>query len=286
MCRKIISLISLSLLLCTAVNAQGKMELLPKKGNLTVALVLGDNDVTDINPSVLPNYSIYNGSDSYYVSRLGSDDNFSVKEPASLTNMAGISLNYFLSDKISLNLFGSYGYKSTPGEEAYTGFSPLSDSNGSVIVGSEIPAIQGSPETVNHKLYMSAGADYHFKFNKDVRALRNTDFYLGGRFNFMYERLEKTQISWLEKENGDYEVNSGGGGVATATAIGLGGAVVGGVDYYFTQSLFIGLEVNVFNFMYQHTEIVKMPGVQGADQKTTFMNAISYPRLKIGFKIF
>ncbi len=41
-----------------------------------------------------------------------------------------------------------------------------------------------------------------------------------------------------------------------------------------------------FNFMYQHTEIVKMPGVQGADQKTTFINAIFYLRLKIGFKIF
>ncbi|WP_320018057.1 BT1926 family outer membrane beta-barrel protein [Labilibaculum manganireducens] len=286
MCRKIISLISLSLLLCTAVYSQGKMELLPKKGNFTVALVLGDNDVTDIDPAVLPNYSVYDNFNNYYVSRLGADDNFSVKQPASITNMAGVSLNYFLSDKISLNLFGSYGYKSTPGEEAYSGVLPMSDSKGNVIEGSEIPAIQGSPETTNHKLYLSAGADYHFKFDQDVKALRNTDFYLGGRFNFMYERLEKNQISWLKDDKGDYSVNSEGGGVATAEAIGFGGALVGGVDYYFTQSLFIGLEVNVFNFMYQHTEIVKMPGVQGADQKTTFMNAMSYPRLKIGFKIF
>ncbi len=83
----------------------------------------------------------------------------------------------------------------------------MSDSNGSVIEGSEIPAIQGSPETTNHKLYLSVGLDYHFKFDQDVRALRNADFYLGGRFNFMYERLEKTQISWLKHDNGDYKVN-------------------------------------------------------------------------------
>ncbi|PKQ60308.1 hypothetical protein BZG02_19840 [Labilibaculum filiforme] len=262
------------------------MELLPKKGSFTVALVLGDNDVTDINPAVLPNYSIYDSYGATYVERLGADDNFSVKEPASLTNMAGISLNYFLSDKISLNLFGSYGYKTSPGEEAYTGVAPLKDSDNMNIEGSGIPAIQGSPETENHKLYLSAGADYHFKFDQDVRALKNTDFYLGGRFNFMYERLEKTQISWLISKDGDLSLNSGAEGTATAEAIGFGGSLVGGVDYYFTQSLFIGLEVNVFNFMYQHTEIVQMPGVQGADQTTTFMNAMSYPRLKIGFKIF
>ena len=119
MYKKIISLISLSLLLCTAVYSQGKMELLPKKGNFTVALVLGNNDVTDIDPSVLPNYSISNSTSTYYVERLGADNNFSVKQPASITNMAGLSLNYFLSDKISLSLFGSYGYKSKPpGEEA------------------------------------------------------------------------------------------------------------------------------------------------------------------------
>ena len=102
----------------------------------------------------------------------------------------------------------------------------------------------------------------------------------------MYERLEKTQVSWLKEDSGDYLLDLDVAGIATAEAIGFGGALVGGVDYYFTQSLFIGLEVNVFNFMYQHTEIVKMPGVQGADQTTTFMNAISYPRFKIGFKIF
>lgn len=67
------------------------MELLPKKGSFTVALILGDNDVTDINPAVLPNYSIYDNLNSYYVERLGADDNFSVKQPASITNMAGVS---------------------------------------------------------------------------------------------------------------------------------------------------------------------------------------------------
>jgi hypothetical protein len=289
MYRKIISLISLSLLCSTAIFSQVDSQndgFVPKKGNFTVSLVLGNNDVTDINPSVLPNYSIYDNQNKNYVTRLGADDNFSVKEPSSITNMAGISLNYFLSDRISLSLLGSYGYKSIAGEDAYTGVIPLKDSEGNTIWGTEIPAIQGAPETENYKMYVSVGADYHFKFDKGVKALRNVDFHMGARFNFMYERLEKTQVSWLIENDGDYLVNSGDAGTATAEATGLGGSIVAGVDYYFTNALYLGLEVNAVNFMYQHTEIVKMPGVQGADQSTTFVNAFSYPRVKIGFKIF
>ncbi|BAX79162.1 BT1926 family outer membrane beta-barrel protein [Labilibaculum antarcticum] len=286
MYRKIISLISLSLLVSSVSFSQVTSEdinsYIPKKGNLTVSAVLGSNDVTAINPNVLPDF----GSSSY-VSRLGADDNFSTKEPSSITNLAGVSLNYFLTDKISLSLFGSYGFKSKDGADAYEGISAATDSDGNQIAGSGIPAIQGTPETKNYKINISAGADYHFDFNKDQNALKNVDFYAGARFNFMYERLEKTQISWLQWDNGDYILNTDGDtGTATAEATGFGGSIVGGVDYYFTNALFIGLEVNIVNFMYQHTETVIMPGVQGADQNTTFVNAFSYPKLKIGFKIF
>ena len=286
MYRKIISLISVSLLLSTAVlaqdNSSDNLSFVPKKGNFTLSVVLGKNDASNINPSVLPNYSIYN-SDGV-VTRLGADHNFSVKEPASITNLAGIALNYFITDKISLSLLGSYGYKFSPAEDAFSGVDALYGNN--EIMGSEIPAIQGSPETKNHEMYVSVGANYHFRDIAGNQVLKNVDFCVGGRFNFGYERLEKNQISWLENGDNGYIVNSGGSGVATAEALAFGGAIVGGVDYYFTQSLFIGAEVNAFNFMYQHSEIVKMPGVQGADTHTTFANVFSFPRLKIGFKIF
>ncbi|MFA9370651.1 MAG: BT1926 family outer membrane beta-barrel protein [Labilibaculum antarcticum] len=291
MYRKIISLISLSLLVSSVSFAQVTSEdtnsYIPKKGSLTVSAVLGSNDVTAINSNVLPVYTYYNnGTD--YVRRLGADDNFSTKEPSSITNLAGVSLNYFLTDKISLSLFGSYGLKNKDGADAYEGISDARDSDGNLIAGSGIPAIEGTPETKNYKINISAGADYHFDFSKDQNALKNVDFYAGARFNFMYERLEQTQISWLDKDNnGEWTLNSDGNtGTATAEATGFGGSIVGGVDYYFTNALFIGLEVNVVNFMYQHTETVIMPGVQGADQNTTFVNAFSYPKLKIGFKIF
>ncbi len=282
MYKRIISLISLSLLVSSVAFSQDSSEdinsYIPKKGSLTVAAVLGSNDVTDISSYVLSNNNVI-------VDRLGADDNFSTKRPSSITNIAGVSLNYFLTDKISLNLFGSYGLKNKDGASAYEGVSAATDLSGNTIVGSGIPAIQGTPETKNYKINISAGADYHFDFSKDQNAFKNVDFYAGARFNFMYERLEETQLSSLEWDNGNLELNTDGG-TGTATAAGFGGSIVGGVDYYFTQSLFIGLEVNVLNFMYQHTEIVKMPGVQGADQNTTFVNALSFPRLKVGFKIF
>lgn len=287
MYRKIISLISLSLLVSSVTFSQDTSEdinsYIPKKGNFTVSAVLGSNDVTDINSNVLPDY----GSNVTKTYRLGADDNFSTKEPSSITNLAGISLNYFLTDKISLNLFGSYGYKSKDGADAYEGIEAARDADGNQIAGSGIPAIEGTPETKNYKINISTGADYHFDFSKDQKALKNVDFHVGARFNFMYERLEKTQISSLKWDNGNYVLNSDGAtGTATAEAVGFGGAIVGGVDYYFTNALFIGLEINAVNFMYQHTEIVNMPGVQGADQNTTFVNAFSYPKFKIGFKIF
>ncbi|MGQ1908312.1 BT1926 family outer membrane beta-barrel protein [Marinifilum sp. RC60d5] len=291
MYRKIISLISLSLLCGSAIFAQTNsvdegLSFVPKKGNFTASLVLGNNNVTAINSNVLPNHSLYYSSRESVVNRLGADDTFSVKEAASITNMAGISLNYFLTDKISLSLFGSYGSRSVAGEDAYSGVKALIDTDGHSISGTEIPAIQGSPETDNYKLYISAGADYHFKFEQDAKALKNVDFYLGVRVNYAYERLEKTQTSWLTSGEEGYLVESGDAGTATAEALGLGGAIVAGVDYYFSNAIYMGLEVNAFNFMYQHTEIVIAPGVQGADQSTTSMNAFSYPKFKIGFKIF
>ncbi|NOU62192.1 BT1926 family outer membrane beta-barrel protein [Marinifilum caeruleilacunae] len=288
MYKKIISLISLVLLCSSALFSQHNRtedtSNLPKKGNFTVALILGNNDVTDINPAVLPNYSVYHELNKDYVTRLGADDNFSVKEPATITNMAGLSLNYFLSDKISLSMLTSYGSKSTSGEDAFTGVIPLTDSDGNPIMGTEIPAIQGAPETKNYKFNIACGADYHFVIEQDSK-LKNLDFHLGGRFNFMYERLEKKQVSWLVKNNGEFMVESGDAGTATAEALGIGGSVVAGLDYYFNKTFYLGLEVNAINLMYQHTEIVKIPGVQGADQNTTFFNAFSFPRLKIGLKI-
>ena len=285
MYRKIISLISLSLLCGSAIFAQVNssedgLSFVPKKGNFTASLVMGNNDVTDISSGVLNNTYDVQG-------RLGADDNFSVKSPSSITNMAGISLDYFLTDKISLSLFGSYGYKSAEGADAFPGVPTMYDSDYRRIEGTGIPSIQGVPETKNYKFYISTGADYHFKFEQDAKVLKNVDFYLGARFNFMYEQLESTRTSWLTSDNnGGYTVESGDAGTATAEAVGFGGAIVGGVNYYFTHALFIGLEINTVNFMYQHTEIVKMPGVQGADQNTTFVNAFSYPKFKIGFKIF
>lgn len=292
MYRKIISLISLSLLVSSVAFSQDTSEetnsYIPKKGSLTVSAVLGSNDITDIYQGVLPdNYSLYSGGSVGIANRLGADDNFSTKQPSSITNLAGISLNYFLTDKISLNLFGSYGSKSKDGADAYEGIKGVYDSDGFIIPGTEIPPIQGTPETKNYKINISVGADYHFDFSKEQNVLKNVDFYAGARFNFQYERLEKTHISWLQWDGSDYVVNSEeDAGTATADAVGFGGSIVGGVDYYFSKNLFLGLEVNVFNFMYQHTELVRIPGVQGADQHTTFVNALSYPRLKIGFKIF
>ena len=282
MYRKIISLISLSLLVSSVAISQKNNSYIPKKGSLTVSAVLGSNDVTDISSSVLPD-NTYGSGVVNTVYRLGADDNFSTKQPSSITNLAGISFNYFLTDKISLNLFGSYGFKSKDGADAYEGIEAARDSDYNPIIGTGIPAIMGTPETKNYRINISTGADYHFDFSKDQSILKNVDLYGGARFNFQYERLEKTQTSWFDNGSVNFD---GGAGTATATAIGFGGAIVGGANYYFTRRLFLGLEVNVFNFMYQHTETVIVPGTQGADQQTTFMNALSYPRLKIGFKIF
>ncbi|MRT93068.1 BT1926 family outer membrane beta-barrel protein [Ancylomarina sp. 16SWW S1-10-2] len=284
MYRKIISLISLSLLVSSVAFSQDTSEdtnsYIPKKGSFTVSAVLGSNDVSSIDPSVLD----YGNGTVGTVSRLGYEGSFSTEEPSSITNLAGISLNYFLTDKISLNLFGSYGSKSKDGADAYEGISAALDSDGNEILGSEIPAIEGSPETKNYKINISAGADYHFDFTKDQSFLKNVDLYGGARFNFQYERLESTQTTWLADNNEDLVIGSDG--TATATAVGFGGAIVGGANYYFTRNFFLGIEANIFNYMYQHTETVIVPGTQGADENTTFINGLSFPRLKIGIKIF
>lgn len=297
MYKKIISMVSLSILFGASAFSQGTYvpekrnfgvksysqenaseygaSYVPKKGSFTISLVLGNNDVTELNADFLPDYNLYNSDLSF--SPVGGDSNFSIKSAASITNIAGISLSYFIKDNISLSLMGSYGDDSTPGKDPYTGVTALD--------GVGVPAFDGIAETSSSQIYVSVGADYHFE-----GILKNTDFFMGGRFNFMSQNLKKSVFSYLESESVDdeivYKLMAGNTEEATAETIGFGGSIVAGVNYYINKSLFIGAEFNAFNIMYQQTEIVSRPGSRGTDYEKTSKNAFSFPRLKIGFKIF
>ena len=71
---------------------------------------------------------------------------------------------------------------------------------------------------------------------------------------------------------------------AVSENYGLGGSVVGGVDYYVAEGLFLGMEIKAFSYMYSVNRIFPQPGMEGGDADNHHIGIFSNPMFKIGFK--
>ncbi|MCG8580822.1 MAG: hypothetical protein MI866_12945 [Bacteroidales bacterium] len=254
--KKIILSFTIALMSCLAMAQEGFG---PKAGDISVSLQLGKaTDVSDNLQYIRKNQNLY---------QVYAPSNSAVSGSSnSLVNMIGIEGKYFLSNKWAVRLSGMGLINSTPAQQDIPGV-PNPDNTGSDLPYMSIPDIADVPSTSSYSFIANAGADYYFNVGN------NRLFpYAGAQLNFNYGQRK------------DFTLQDDDLGERVSETYGLGGSLVGGIDYYLAEGFFIGIEVRALSYMYSVNRIFPQPGMEGADADNHSTTIFSNPMFKIGFK--
>ena len=248
---KKVLIIAVASILSLSVNAQNNgKDYTPKQGEFTVAATVGYNSFTNIKASsgLMTDYEVAALSTNWADKGL----------------MIGFEGGYFINDLWKLSLGGGFGFTTTPG---YTGVPGTIDGDSEVGDGS-IPNYRavGNSDAFNYNVLV--GGDRYFKFNN----ISNLMWYTGVRAGFAYA---SHQVKYDEAESL---------GMSTAETWNLKGAAVVGIEYFVTQSFFVGAQIDVFAYTYNMTTLKPQEGLSALDADSHNYNFLSAPTLKVGFK--
>ncbi len=233
----------------------------PQAGDKSVSLQLGrGDDFSDLQyvAKNLGTYTVYVPSNS----TASTDDN-------SLINMIGVEGKYFLSSNLAVRLSGMGLISSTPAQQDIPAvINPeYYDDEVDELSYISIPGYSDVESSSSYKVLVNAGADYYFNVGND-----RLYPYAGAQLNFNYG-----QSKYFTLEDDDM-------GERVSETYGLGGSIVGGVDYYIAQGFFLGIEIKAASYMYSVARIFPQPGMEGGDADNHSTTFFSNPMVKIGFK--
>ena len=179
----------------------------------------------------------------------------------------GIEGGWFFLDEWKLVLGGGMSITKHPGYSAVPGtLGEDIDYTGDVNDGS-IPDYQSVAEQNFVQFNVYTGVDRYFKTKVDGLYL-----YAGARIGYAYGR----NIS------NDHDERSMGQSVGEA--FNIRGALTGGVEYYITDALFVGAQVDPFAYTYNRSLIKPQEGLSNLDANSHNYSILAAPTLKIGFK--
>lgn len=253
MIRKFIALTCAAMLLSLSGFSQncGEQGNAPKKGDFTVSATIGYNSfVGNGAPTVTT-------SQMYEVAAL-STDWFDSKL------MVGIEGSWFFSDVWSVRLGGGLGFTNNPGYSEVLG---TFDENDSEPAGS-IPTYRAVADGQTFRYNVYTGVDRHFQHN----SVKNLYFHAGVHMGFAYglNQILYDEVTSMGKSIGE--------------AFNIRGALNGGVTYYVLPGMFLGLEVNAFQYTYNMTTIKPQAGLANLSADSHNFGFLAAPTLKIGFK--
>lgn len=239
----------------------GLFYLLDQKASSTVGIGIGDN--------------AYISDDlSKAVFNIGS---FNVN---SLTNIAGLQAQYFITNHIDINLMGMYNVNLQPTKnynEGTTITDPFSNEPDPDLSTYPSKAILGD---VSHKLSVKLGSNYHFNTRNP-----RVDVYAGVFGGFQMARIEafypytgELSSDEFQEEIGIYRASQVAG-----QALAFSGGLVGGVSYAILPGLNVGFEVAPVAYSYGLLHLVA-----GASDPYYACNhnirAFTFPQLKVGIR--
>lgn len=233
-------------MMCLAVNAQEKDA---KKGDFTVAVTLG------YNASVMQNAAAGNLTD-YGIQ--AASTNWNDKK---LT--VGIEGGWFFLDLWKLNLGGGMNITKAPGYGPVPGTIDETYEPGD----GSIPNYGAVSDRSVIQFNVYTGVDRYFRTKIDGLMP-----YIGLRVGYAYGR---------ERSMTDDETYMG---ESVGEAFNIRSALTAGVDYFFTEAFFIGLEVDPFAYTYNCTLIKPQEGLSNLDADSHNFGILAAPTLKIGFK--
>lgn len=244
-------ILTCAFMLCITGYSQEKCEGNgPKKGDVTMAATIGYNTYVGKN-AVSGNFK------DYEISAL-STDWFDTKL------MVGIDGSWFFSNKWSLRFGGSLGFTNNPGYTSVPGTIDENTTNGDGSVPNYRAVASG--QTLKYSVF--TGIDRYFQH----KSLRNLYFHLGvhGGFAYGLNEIKYDEETAMGKSIGE--------------AFNIKGAINFGVDYYFLPAMFIGIEINPFQYTYNTTTIKPQEGLKNLSANSHNYGFLAAPTLKIGFK--
>jgi outer membrane protein W len=267
--RKIIAYVFIALGTASLAHAQNSFG--PAAGDITVSMKLGRAESFQNMQYVQSPLSTYNGSyylSAPYATSVSSSNN-------SLVNMVGVEARYFVTSQIAVRLNGMGIIDLTPGQDQVPGLIWSDEKlQAAGIDDVVLPSYSSIESRTTHQFVGNIGVDYHFA----VKSPRVSP-YLGVMGSFNYGRTQyyamdedPTTPSGIELSPRFFET------------YGLGGSLVGGVDYYISEGMFIGLEIKAFSYLYSVNKMMPMAGVEAYDASNNNIGFLTNPMLKIGFK--
>ena len=223
----------------------------PQKNDFTVAATVSYNNnvMQNAMPGNWTDYSVTAASTNF------SDQKLSV----------GVEGGWFFSDLWKLNLGGGMNISKHPGYSGVPGtYDPVS---GDEIGDGSIPNYAAIADQNFIQFNVFTGVDRYFKTKIDGLMP-----YLGLRVGYAYGR----NLSQTDDET--YM------GRSVGEAFNIRGAITGGVDYFFNDALFVGVQVDPFAYTYNCTLIKPQEGLSNLDADSHNFTILAAPTIKIGFK--
>lgn len=246
-------------------NAQGAG---PQGGDISFSLVLGKTQM--IAENFISFYEINQ------INNVGTWNNFmaSIDPPDlsffsgnNLTSMVGVEAKYFFTPQIALRFSGSGAINSSPARDAV----PAVTIGNSVVV----PGFRMTEGKTLGQFFATLGGDYYFATGRE-----RVHPYAGAQFNSAYGVMEIFD---------GYTGLDSSGNVITAwdrrigEVWGLGGSIVGGVDYYIADGFFFGFEIKVASYMYTGKRLFYQAGMDAHDVGVYNTSFLAQPMVKLGF---
>lgn len=178
----------------------------------------------------------------------------------------GIEGGWFFLDKWKLVLGGGMSITKHPGYSAVPGTIDENTDWSEANDGS-IPNYGTVAEQNFLQFNVYTGVDRYFKTKIDGLYL-----YTGVRVGYAYGR----NVSFSDDE---YSM-----GKSVGEAFNVRGALTGGVEYYITDGLFVGAQVDPFAYTYNRSLIKPQEGLSNLDANSHNYSILAAPTIKIGFK--
>jgi outer membrane protein OmpA-like peptidoglycan-associated protein/outer membrane protein W len=225
----------------------------PKKGDFTVELLFGKGPyLNNVSVPTDANGIIYPNPPSALVS--GNDNN--------AANMIGVELGYYIGNRWALTLSGGTILSNTPSQLA-------------IPAAGNLPAYAAVIADGNIGVNVTVGTQYLFKTNS-----RKLFPYVGVAVPYNYARRSMYDPT-VVVDGGGATITDLGVGHTEVNSIGI--QAVAGVDYYFTDEIFMGARIVPMAFNYAVSSQKPRPGLPVLAAENSAASFFVQPTISLGF---
>lgn len=222
----------------------------PLKNNITVAATLGYNNYV--------NATALDGVNTMFEAQ-GLEVDWTRKRL-----MVGAEIGWFINPTWKLSLAGGFSFTNNPGKPEVIGTTYFGDAPE---MGS-IPTYRAVADAYSLNYQVTLGIDRY----QYLKQIKNLAWFWGFRTGFTYG---------LNEAKYDEAISMG---KSSADTWALRGAVVLGADYFVTNRIYVGAQVNAFGYTFAQSSAVPQEGLAALKAQSHSFDFLAAPTVKVGFK--